>query len=184
MPEIAMSVLDVAQNSVRAKATLITIDIAADHAADSLTVTITDNGCGMTPEQAAQVEDPFFTTRTTRKVGLGVPFFKQAALATGGSFRIDSKVGEGTVVTARFVLSSIDRMPLGDICGTVGTLIRYNPELDVLYSYRVDDRQFRLDTRQFREILGGVPLDAPDVTQYIREYLAENTQETNQGAEI
>ena len=184
MPEIAMSVLDIAQNSVRAEASLIEIDIAADQAADTLTVTIIDNGCGMTPEQVAHVEDPFFTTRTTRRVGLGVPFFKQAALATGGSFHIDSQVGTGTTVTAVFVLSSIDRMPLGDINGVIHTLIHYNPDLDVLYRYRVDERRFELDTRQFREILGGVPLDTPDVSQYIREYLSENKRETDQGAQI
>lgn len=184
MPEIAMSVLDIAQNSVRAKASLIEIEVTADQAADTLTVTITDDGCGMTPEQVAHVEDPFFTTRTTRKVGLGVPFFKQAALATGGSFRIDSQVGRGTVVTAVFGLSSIDRMPLGDINGVIYTLIRYNPELDVVYRYHVNGRGFELDTRQFREILGGVPLDTPDVSQYINDYLSENKTETDQGVQI
>lgn len=184
MPELAMSVLDIAQNSVRAKATLIEIEIAADQAADTLTIRILDDGCGMTPEQVAKVEDPFFTTRTTRKVGLGVPFFKQAALVTGGSFCIDSQVGKGTQVTAVFGLSSIDRMPLGDINGVIHTLITFTPEMDFLYRYRVDDRQFELDTRQFREILGGVPLDTPDVSQYIKEYLDENKRETDQGVQI
>jgi anti-sigma regulatory factor (Ser/Thr protein kinase) len=184
MPEIAMSVLDIAQNSVRAKATLIQIEVLADQAADRLTVRIIDDGCGMTPEQVAQVEDPFFTTRTTRKVGLGVPFFKQAALAAGGSFRIDSRKGAGTTVTAVFTLSSIDRMPLGDINGAVHTLIRYNPDLDVRYRYQVDDRSFELDTRQFRALLEGVPLDTPEVSQYISEYLSENKTETDQGVLI
>ena len=184
MEELSLNILDIAQNSVRANATEVDITVAELPAEDRMVITITDNGCGMTPEQVAHVEDPFFTTRTTRRVGLGVPFFKQAALATGGSFHIDSQVGRGTVVTAVFVLSSIDRMPLGDINGVIHTLIHYNPDLDVLYHYRVDDRQFELDTRQFREILGGVPLDTPDVSQYIKEYLSENKRETDQGAQI
>ena len=179
MPELSMSIQDSAENSVRAKASLIGISVAADRAADTLTVVITDDGCGMTPEQAARVEDPFFTTRTTRKVGLGVPFFKQAALGTGGSFHIRSEVGKGTEVTAVFRLDSIDRMPMGDLCGTLHTLITFHPDTDFLCEYRVDGRGFTLDTRQFREILGGVPLNEPEVSQYIREYLEENIRETN-----
>jgi len=92
MPEISLNILDVAQNSVKAGATLIELSVDCSHATDRITVTIADNGCGMTPEQVAQVEDPFFTTRTTRKVGLGVPFFKLAALSTGGDFSIKSEV--------------------------------------------------------------------------------------------
>ena len=115
MPEIALNVLDIAQNSVRAEASLIQISVDVDEAADTLTITIEDNGCGMTTEQTARVTDPFFTTRTTRKIGLGVPFFKMAAESTGGSFSIQSEPGVGTKVTAVFGLSHIDRMPLGDI---------------------------------------------------------------------
>ena len=114
MPEISLNILDVAENSTRAKASLVEITVDTDVAADTLTVVIKDDGCGMTEEQVAQVIDPFYTSRTTRKVGLGVPFFKYAAESTGGSFFIRSQVGVGTVVTAVFVLSHIDRMPLGD----------------------------------------------------------------------
>ena len=184
MPELAMSIQDIAENSVRAGASLVGVSVTADRGADTLTVVITDDGCGMTPEQVAQVEDPFFTTRTTRKVGLGVPFFKQAALAAGGSFRIQSEVGKGTTVTAVFRLDNIDRMPLGDLSGTLHTLITFNPDRDFLCEYRVDGRGFTLDTRQFREILGGVPLDEPEVSQYVREYLEENIRETNGDAQI
>ena len=184
MPELSMSIQDIAENSVRARAALIGISVTADRGADTLTVVITDDGCGMTPEQVAHVEDPFFTTRTTRKVGLGVPFFKQAALGTGGSFRIRSEVGKGTEVTAVFRLNSIDRMPLGDLCGVLHTLITFHPDIDFLCEYRVDERGFTLDTRQFREILGDVPLDAPEVSRYIREYLEENKRETDGGVLI
>ena len=184
MKEISLHILDLIQNSIRAGAANISLDILEDSQADTFTVVIQDDGCGMSPEMAKAVENPFVTTRTTRKVGLGVPFFKQAALATGGSFRIDSQVGKGTQVTAVFGLSSIDRMPLGDINGVIHTLITFTPEMDFLYRYRVDDRQFELDTRQFREILGGMPLDTPDVSQYIKEYLDENKRETDQGVQI
>ena len=102
MPEIALNILDIAENSVRAGASLIEITVSVQSQEDTLTVVITDNGCGMTQEEKEMVQDPFYTTRTTRKVGLGVPFFKQAAESTGGSFRIDSEKGKGTAVTAVF----------------------------------------------------------------------------------
>lgn len=182
MTEISLNVLDVAENSTRAKASLVQITVDADMEADRLTVIIADDGCGMTPEQVAQVTDPFFTSRTTRKVGLGVPFFKYAAESTGGSFSIESEVGVGTTVTAVFVLSHIDRMPLGDITSTIHTLIVYHPETDFLYTYRYNGRSFSLDTREFRQILDGVPFDTPEISDYIKEYLTENKTETDGGA--
>ncbi|MDO5349980.1 MAG: ATP-binding protein [Lachnospiraceae bacterium] len=182
MPEISLNVLDVTENSTRAGAKLVSILIQADHISDTLTIRIEDDGCGMTPEQVAQVTDPFFTTRTTRKVGLGIPFYKYAAESTGGSFSIDSQVGVGTVVTAVFGLSHIDRMPLGDITSTIHTLIVYHPETDFVYTYQVDERFFTLDTREFREILGDVPFSEPEISQYIMEYLTENKCDVDQGA--
>ena len=184
MTEISLNILDVAENSTRAQASLVTIEVTADFPGDRLTVIIDDDGCGMTPEQVEQVTDPFFTSRTTRKVGLGVPFFKLAAESTGGSFSIDSEVGKGTVVTAVFGLSHIDRMPLGDISSTVHTLVVYHPETDFVYTYQVDDRSFVLDTREFKEILGEVPFSEPEVSQYILDYLTENKSEVDQGAVI
>jgi K+-sensing histidine kinase KdpD len=184
MPEISMNVLDVAQNSVRANASLIQLSVAADEEADTLTIVIEDDGCGMSEEQITHVEDPFFTTRTTRKVGLGVPFFKLAAQASGGDFSIHSELGKGTVVKAVFGLRHIDRMPLGDINGVVHTLITFNTHIDFLYTYKFNDKSFTLDTREFREILGGVPLDTPEVSHYIEEYLNENKLETDGGVAI
>lgn len=184
MPEIALNVLDIAQNSVRAEASLIQISVDVNQPADTLTIIIGDNGCGMTQEQIAHVEDPFFTTRTTRKIGLGVPFFKMAAISTGGSFSIISEPGRGTTVTAVFGLSHIDRMPLGDINGTIHTLITFNTHIDFLYVYRFNDKSFSLDTREFRKILENVPLDMPEVSQYIREFLDENKLETDGGTAI
>lgn len=181
MPEISLNVLDVAQNSVRAGAAFIRISVMADTNENKLTVIIQDNGCGMSKEQVSHVIDPFFTTRTTRKVGLGVPFFKYAAESTGGSFSIESEPGIGTVVTAVFILNHIDRMPLGDMNSTIHMLVTMNTGIDFLYTFRLDDREFVLDTKEFREILGGVPLDAPEISAYIKEYLAENEAEVLQG---
>ena len=184
MTEISLNILDVAENSTRAGASLVTIPVSADTAADRLTVIIDDDGCGMTEEQVAHVTDPFFTTRTTRKVGLGVPFFKYAAESTGGSFTIQSQPGVGTTVTAVFVLSHIDRMPLGDISSTIHTLVVYHPDTDFRYIYEYDGKSFTLDTREFREILGDVPFDTPEISSYIMEYLTENKLETDGGASL
>lgn len=182
MTEISLNILDVAQNSIRAKASLVEIWVEVDTKADRLDVKIKDNGCGMSKEQLLKVEDPFFTTRNTRKVGLGIPFFKLAALSTGGSFRITSKVNEGTEVRAEFGLSHIDRMPLGDINSTIYTLIQGHTETDFRYVYRYDGREFVLDTRQIKEILGGIPLSMPEVSEYIKEYLDENKRDVDGGA--
>jgi anti-sigma regulatory factor (Ser/Thr protein kinase) len=181
MTEISLNVLDIANNSIRANANLIEIIIQIQRDLDTLTITIADNGCGMTEEQLKNVEDPFFTTRTTRGVGLGVPFFKMAALSTGGDFHIKSTLGVGTTVTAIFGLSHIDRMPLGDMNSTMHTLITLNTQIDFLYKYSFDGKQFTLDTREFREILNDVPLDTPEVSAYIKEYLKENQNETDGG---
>lgn len=182
MPEISLNILDVAENSTRAGASLVELTVDADMTADLLTVVIKDNGCGMTAEQVAHVTDPFFTSRTTRKVGLGVPFFKYAAESTGGSFSIESQPGVGTTVTAVFVLSHIDRMPLGDITSTIHTLVVYHPETDFLYRYSYNEASFTLDTRQFRQVLGDVPFNTPEISEYIMEYLTENKMETDGGA--
>jgi anti-sigma regulatory factor (Ser/Thr protein kinase) len=179
MNEIALNILDVAENSVSAEASLIEIDIEADSENDTLTVKIIDNGKGMSEETVKNVTDPFYTTRTTRRVGLGTSLFKMAAEQTGGSFEIISKIGEGTSVTAIFTLSSIDRMPLGDITETIRTLVTMNSGIDWVYRFKNDTAQFTLDTREMKEILDGVPLSDPDVSGYIKEMLAENHAEAS-----
>jgi nitrogen fixation/metabolism regulation signal transduction histidine kinase len=184
LPELSLNILDITNNSIRAGADLIEIKVDISRDCDTLTIEITDNGCGMTKEQQNQVEDPFFTTRTTRKIGLGVPFFKMAALGTGGSFSINSAPHAGTKVTAAFILSHIDRMPLGDINSTIHSLITLNTQIDFVYTYRFDHKQFTLDTRQLREILDNVPLDNPEVSAYIKEFLEENQNETDDGYQV
>ncbi len=184
MTEISLNVLDITENSVKAKASLIKITVDANTAADRLSITIDDNGCGMTSEQLSKVTDPFFTTRTTRKVGLGVPFFKQSAEMTGGSFDIRSTPGVGTVISASYVLSSIDRMPLGDMVSTMHQLIVMHQQCDFLYRYSYNDKSFTLDTREFRDTLGDIPFDVPEVSLFIKNFLKENTEEVNAGQNV
>lgn len=181
MREISLNILDIAQNSISAKATLIEIELSEQ--SNILTVKIADNGKGMSPEQLEQVRDPFFTTRTTRKVGMGIPLFKMAAEMTGGSFDIQSSLGKGTIVTAVFRTDSIDFTPVGDMAATMCSLISMNTDIDFVYRRSVEEKEFTLDTRQMREILGDVPLSSPEVTEFINDFICENATEITGGAE-
>ena len=189
MRELSLNVMDIAQNSISAGASLITITVEEDAELDELSISIGDNGRGMTPEQVEHVTDPFFTTRTTRSVGLGVPLFKMEAEMTGGRFSIESTLGVGTTTTAVFKPSSVDMIPLGDINGTVSMLVMMNPDLDFLYtrSYKPmegERREFALDTRELRTVLGeDVRLNLPDVTGWVNEFLSENTDELLNGSQ-
>lgn len=188
MRELSLNVMDIAQNSISAGASLITLEVEEDLTRDLLRISVKDNGRGMTPEQVQNVTDPFYTTRTTRNVGLGVPLFKMEAEMTGGHFTIDSAVGVGTDLTAVFHPSSVDMIPLGDINGTVQLLVTGNPERDFLYSRRYKDhggeRGFALDTRELREVLGGeVALNAPEVVLWVKDYLEEQTHYVLTGEE-
>lgn len=177
MRELSLNVLDVAQNSIAAGAKLVQILVAEQTAAQAMSIRIVDDGRGMTPEQVKQVCDPFFTTRTTRKVGLGVPLFKMAAEMTGGSFAIESEPGKGTAVRAEFHTAHVDMTPLGDIDATVALLIRCNPSLDFLFVHTVNQNTLRLDTRELRGILGAdAALDHPDVMEWIEGYLQEQNE--------
>ena len=175
MQELSLNVLDIAQNSVSAGATLITISVFINRGEDALSISIEDNGCGMSGEVCQKVCDPFYTTRTTRKVGMGLPFFKMAAEQTGGSFTLSSAPGEGTQVKAVFVFSSIDRAPLGDMASTVSSLVQCSPDIDFIYTLCDEEERFTFDTREVRAVLGGVPLDSPDVSLFIKDYVSEHS---------
>jgi len=174
MPEISLNILDLAQNSITAGSPVTHIEIRIDNPNDTLEVTISDSGCGMTPEQVERISDPFYTTRTTRKVGLGVPFLKMAAELTGGSLTIESSPGVGTETKAVFGLTHIDRMPIGDVAGTMVSLIGPNPDVDFVLRYYVDDDGFTADTREMRDILEGVPLHEPEVLSFISTFINES----------
>lgn len=188
MRELSLNVMDIAQNSISAGASLITIAVEEDLTRDLLSIAVKDNGRGMTPEQVQNVTDPFYTTRTTRNVGLGVPLFKMEAEMTGGSFTISSTVGVGTDLCAVFHPSSVDMIPLGDINGTVQLLVTGNPDRDFLYTRRYKDhggeRDFALDTRELRQVLGDdVSLNAPEVVLWVKDYLEEQTHYVLTGEE-
>jgi hypothetical protein len=150
------------------------IDIQEHSDDDRLTITVNDNGHGMDSETLKRVVDPWFTTRTTRNVGLGIPFFKQTAEMCGGDFDINSELGRGTTTRATFQHSHIDRPPLGDLIGTLLCLIVGYPNADLNYHHRVNDREFSLATREIREVLGDeVPISDPDVLAFLRGTLEE-----------
>lgn len=177
MREISLHILDIVQNSISANASLIEVSIFENTEKDEFIVKITDNGKGMSKELVKKVIDPFTTSRTTRNVGLGIPLFKTAAELTGGRFDIESVPGEGTVVTAVFVRSSIDRQPLGDIKGTMLGLFTSYESIEFVYMHELDSKVFKIDTRELKKILGGVSLSQPEVYLWLTEYLEEGERE-------
>ena len=175
MRELSLNVLDIAQNSIAAGASLTEILIKEDTREKTLLIGIYDNGKGMTPEQVENVKDPFFTTRTTRRVGMGIPLFKLAAEQTGGSFSITSQVGVGTRVDALFKTDSIDFTPLGDIASTIATIVSMNEDKDFVYIRNIDGKEFEFKSSDIKKILDGVPLSEPSVMSWIEDYIRENT---------
>lgn len=177
MQELSLNVLDIAQNSIAANASEIKVLIHFETDKKTLTITIKDNGKGMSEEQVENVTNPFFTTRTTRKVGMGIPLFKMAAEMCGGSFCIKSVLGEGTVISGLFKTDNIDFVPLGDISSTMTTLICLNEDRNFIYTYSVDNREFTAQTVEFKEALGeDISLNLPEITSWIEGYLKEQTE--------
>ncbi|MEG2191683.1 MAG: ATP-binding protein [Oscillospiraceae bacterium] len=175
MQELSLNVLDIAQNSVAAGASLIEITLQVQD--NILSLTIEDDGRGMDPFTLQSVENPFFTSRTTRKVGLGIPLFKQAALQTGGEFNIQSTEGVGTRVFATFHTDNIDCTPLGEIWDTMGILIQMNEKIDFVYTVINGQEKFQCDTRQLKQIMEGESLTDVTVVQWIKEFIEENQYE-------
>lgn len=172
MKELSLNILDVTENSVRAGAKNILVSLVCD-SEGILTLTISDDGCGMDEETVRRVSDPFYTTRTTRKVGLGVPFLKLAAMQAGGDMTIESTVGEGTCVKATFDTNNLDFTPIGDMVSTMTTLIMGAPDVDFVYEHTSPAGSVRLDTKELREVLGDVSLASVEVIAWIKEYLRE-----------
>ena len=167
MEDIALHILDIAQNSLEAGASTIEIEIWENLREDRLVIEVRDNGRGMDSETLAKATDPFFTTRTTRRVGLGLPLMAAAAKAAGGTFRIDSKPGQGSSITATFQHRHIDRAPLGDIETTLMVLLAGQPGKDIFFRHRVEDREFELDSRDFRA--ADIELTSPVGLAILRE---------------
>ncbi|MBO4563194.1 MAG: sensor histidine kinase [Clostridia bacterium] len=177
MKELSLNILDIAQNSIHAEASLVKIILTETD--ETLKLEIMDDGKGMSEDFLARVTDPFSTTRTTRKVGMGLPLLQLAAEQTGGSMTITSREralhpeDHGTEVTALFYKNHLDFTPLGDVISTVVSLVQGSPDVDFLYVHELPDRTVELDTRDIREVLGDIPLSAPDVLVWIRETLIE-----------
>lgn len=171
MRELALHLLDIAENSVSAKADTIWITVEEDSATDRLRMVVEDNGVGMDAEMVAKVVDPFVTSRTTRKVGLGIPLLKAAAEACNGFLAISSTPGKGTQVEVAFQHSHIDRMPLGSLASTIQTLVVGSPHIHWIFRYVVDGREFVFDDEPIKQELGDIPFTEPIVLSFLRELL-------------
>ena len=177
MEELSLNILDIAQNSIAADATLVEIDVEEDDKFDSLIICIKDNGKGMSKEFLETVQDPFITTRTTRAIGLGISFLKEAAEMSGGSVDLQSQLGKGTTVTARFVKSHIDRQPLGNLTETIITLVTLNPDIDFITRYIINDNEFIFSTQEVRAMLGDdVSISSPQIAGFLSEYIQEHIE--------
>jgi anti-sigma regulatory factor (Ser/Thr protein kinase) len=180
--ELALHVLDVLENAIEAGASWIELTIREDSAEDRLTIEVVDNGRGIDDEGLSRVGDPFFTTRTTRRVGLGIPLLRAAARRCNGDLTIESRPGAGTRVCATFQRSHVDRAPLGDMRSTLLGVLLSEREINLRYQHRVDNREFAFDTADMREALQGVPLSHPAVRAWLEAFLAEGFDELYQRA--
>jgi hypothetical protein len=174
--ELALHLLDIAENSVAAHAKTIVVTVSEDTRTDRLAMSVQDDGVGMDAETVAKVIDPFYTTRTTRKVGLGIPLLKEAAEACCGGLQIHSEPGAGTLLNVDFQRSHIDRMPLGDLPGTFLTMLISSPEVHWVFVYRANEEVFKFDDTEVKQALEGVPLSEPSILSFLRENLTNGIE--------
>ena len=177
MKDLALHILDILQNSVTAGATLVKLQIEEIPDKDQYLVRFIDNGKGMDAEMVQHVTDPFFTTRTTRKVGLGLPLLKQNAERTGGTMTIQSEPGKGTEVDVRFAYNHIDRLPTGDISGTMALTASSYPAIDFIYTHNTPEGTFIFDTLEIKETLGDLPINNPQVIAFMKDLISDNLKE-------
>ena len=177
MKDLSLHILDIVQNSIRAKARLISIEVEELPDQDLLQICIADDGTGMTPEEQQKPIDPFYTSRSTRKVGLGLSLFKQNAEQTGGDLQIESAPGKGTRVNAVFGLTHIDRPIMGDLAGTLIILFCSPGQADYVFKHKTPSGEFILDTREVRQMLGDVPLDHQEVRVFLKDMINENLEQ-------
>ena len=178
LEDLSAHVLDISENSTMAGADEVEITIKEDEREDLLLFSVKDNGRGMSPEFVAKVTDPFTTTRTTRRVGMGLPFLRQSAELCGGGLVIDSTVGVGTTITATFQYGSVDRPPLGDMPATVMTLVMGSPNVHWRYRHIINGREFLLDTDELVEALDGdrAMRASPEVGLWLRDNIREELE--------
>lgn len=179
MEDLSLHILDIAENSINAGAKNIEISIIEDSTKDLLTIEIKDDGKGMDAETIANVTNPFFTTRTTRRVGLGLAFLEEAAKAADGNFRIESELGKGTKVYADMRLSHIDKKPVGNIADTIVMIIAGNPEINLKYYQENNASKFLFDTNDVKKITNEIKINSIEILKFIRQYLEENIKKIN-----
>jgi signal transduction histidine kinase len=177
MRELSLHILDIAQNSITANANEIRIAIIEDIENDKLIIRVKDDGKGMDKATLEKVVDPFYTTRTTRKVGLGLSLFKASAENCNGKFEITSELGVGTEIDAEFQYSHIDRVPLGNMAETIITIIQSNINIDLIYTHCYNHKKFALNTKDIKKTLGDLPINNMDVLIWLRGYITEALSE-------
>lgn len=177
MKDLSLHILDIIQNSIVAGATLVEISINEDDKNDKLTLEIVDNGKGMSQDMINKVSDPYTTSRTTRKVGLGIPLLKQNAERAGGSLKIESELGKGTKLVAEFTPSNIDCLPLGDIAGVIALTVSGNPTVDFVYNHKKNGNLYTFNTVEIKEILSDISISDPSVSKYLKEMIQTNLEE-------
>ena len=182
MLELALHILDITENSTRAGAKNVIIEIHEDTARDQLSIDIIDDGHGMDEETLTKAMDPFYTTKKVRRVGLGLPMLAQAAERSGGSLILESKVGKGTRTSVTFGLSHLDRQPMGDLAGSLVTIIAGNPDTHFIYRHSHDHQVFCLDTEELKNELGDVPINHIEVLKFIRDHVKEGLNDINSEA--
>ena len=178
MRDLSLHLLDIAQNSISARASKMNITVHADKSRDELIIKVADNGNGMGKELLETVTDPFTTTRVTRRVGLGIPLFMASATGSGGSLTIDSAPGKGTTLEATFKISHIDRLPLGNVAETIISVILSKQDIDLVMLLESDTNSFKFDLSDIRERIGEVPVTEIEVLDWIREYIDEGVRIT------
>ena len=177
MNDLSMHILDIIQNSLSAKASLVELLVWEDVANNLLTITIKDNGKGMTPQQVEQVIDPFFTSRTTRRVGLGLPLYRQTADQSGGTLKVESVEGIGTTITATFVYNHIDRPPMGNLANAVVLMMSANPNCTFDFSFKFNEQIYSVNTHEINEALDGLPINDVHVIKIVTKMIDENIKE-------
>lgn len=177
MQDLSLHILDIVENSLAAGSRRVEIRVEENMSADRMVIEIVDDGCGMDEARAQKALDPFFTTKTVRRVGLGLPLLEEACRMSNGELRIQSFPGKGTRVRATFQHSHIDRKPLGNIRDTLITLMIGHPQVDLLYEHRKEGKTFSLDTREIKADLGEIPLDVPQVVSALRTLIQSGLED-------
>lgn len=179
MKNIALHILDLVENSVRASAKKVRVSISEMIESDRYVLTIEDDGAGMVEDVAKKATDPFYTSRSTRKVGMGLPLIQLNAERTGGSFSLRSKPGKGTTLEACFVLSHTDRLPLGEIDDVLVLLATGYPLVRLIYTHKTDSGIYCFDTKEIMEITGNLQESSMEVRKFLREMIVENLKKIN-----